>query len=112
MEPQEILKFCLEKGLLIDKEVLKLLSEADDTESTKLIISEIKNRTNSKIITRSVFEQNKETVNRIFLELPEENREKLENFKIKLGLSIEIPKDVATQLIKEHSKEKKSIEEG
>lgn len=111
MEPQEILKFCLEKGLLIDKEVLTLFGEAEDTESTKFIISEIRNKTNSKIITRSVFEQNKETVNRILLELPEENREKLENFKIKLGLSIEIPKDVATQLIKEHSKEKLKIEE-
>ena len=111
MEAQEILKFCLEKGLLIDKDVLSLLSETDDAESAKLIINEIKNQTNNKVITKKVFQENKEKVNRIFLELPEENREKLENLKIKLGLSIEIPRDVAKELIKEHSKEKSKLEE-
>jgi len=111
MEAQEILKFCLEKGLLVDKEVLSLLSETNDLDCAKLIISEIRDHTTQKVITKSVFEKNKDAVNKIFLEMPQKNREKLENFKIKLGLSIEIPKDVATQLIKEHSKEKALLEE-
>ncbi len=50
MEAQEILKFCLEKGLLVDKEVLKLLSETDDVESAKLIINKIRTHTTDKII--------------------------------------------------------------
>ncbi len=101
MDTGEILKFCLEKGLLVDKEVLNLFSETSDVESIKLIINKIKNQTNQKILTRNTFSENKDKVNEIFLELPEEKRKKLENLKIKLGLSIEISKEVSTTVEKE-----------
>ncbi len=101
MDTQEILKFCLENGLLVDKEVLNLFSETSDVESIKLIINKIKNQTNQKILTKNTFDQNKEKVNEIFLELPEEKRKNLENLKIKLGLSIEISKEVSTEVLKE-----------
>ena len=42
MESKDILKFCLDKGLLVDNEVLNLFSGASDTESIKLIIDKIK----------------------------------------------------------------------
>ena len=38
MNTPEILKFCLENGLLLDNEVLSLFSETNDLESLKLII--------------------------------------------------------------------------
>ena len=41
-QTKEILGFCLEKGLLIDKEILNLFSGTVDTESAKLIIEKIK----------------------------------------------------------------------
>ena len=94
MDPQEILRFCLEKGLLVDKEVLGLLSETSDVESVKLIINRIKSQTNQRVITKNTFDKNKEQVNRIFLELPEEKQRGLENLKVKLGLSIEISKEI------------------
>ncbi len=74
MNSQEILKFCLEKGLLLDGEVLELLSETNDLESIKLIIEKIKRYTGTRVITRSLFNENKEKVNRVFLDLPEESR--------------------------------------
>jgi len=77
MNTEEILKFCLENGLLVDKEVLNLFSETSDVESIKLIINKIKNQTNQKILTKSTFDQNKDKVNEIFLELPEEKRKNL-----------------------------------
>jgi len=46
METKEILKFCLENGLLVDEEVLKLFEGVSDTESVKLIIE--KNIINKK----------------------------------------------------------------
>ena len=101
MNTEEILKFCLENGLLVDKEVLNLFSETSDVESIKLIISKIKNQTNQKILTKNTFNENKDKVNEIFLELPEEKRRSLENLKIKLGLSIEISKEVSTHIVKE-----------
>src|SRR3990172_11113635 len=95
MDAKEILKFCVEKGLLLDPEVLGLFSETADEEGIKLIIGKIKNHTNNKIITRALFEQNKNQVSEFFLELPKENQEKLERLKIKLGLQIEISKETS-----------------
>jgi len=90
MDPKQILKFCLEKGLLVDKEVLSLFNETSDIESVKLIIEKIRNHTKQNVITKSVFYENKEKVNEFFYELPQKNQKELESLKIKLGLSIEI----------------------
>ena len=95
----EILKFCLEKGLLLDKELLNLFSETSDVESAKLIIEKIKGHTNKRVITRNVFSENKDEVNKIFLNLPQENQRSLEKLKIKLGLSIEISREVSHQKV-------------
>ncbi len=94
MDSQEILRFCLEKGLLLDKEVLNLFSETRDVESVKLIIEKIKIYTQQRIITKNVFYENKDKVNQFFSTLPEENQKELETLKIKLGLSIEISKEI------------------
>jgi len=93
MNSEEILKFCLENGLLVDKEVLNLFSESGDLESAKIIIKKIKHHTQKKIITKSLFSENKDQVNRFFEELPEEKKKSLELLKIKLGLSIEISRE-------------------
>jgi len=95
MNPQEILKFCLERGLLLDRDVLNLFNETNDEESVKLIIQRMKESTNQKIITKSLFNQNKEKVFQILSTLPKENQQQLEGLKIKLGLSIEILREIS-----------------
>ncbi len=100
MDTKEILKFCVEKGLLLDPEVLNLFSETTDEEGVKLIIEKIRNYTNSKIITKALFEQNRNQVSEFFLELPKENQERLERLKIKLGLQIEISKESSVSVVK------------
>ncbi|HEB47159.1 MAG TPA: hypothetical protein ENI22_01690, partial [Candidatus Pacearchaeota archaeon] len=97
MDPKEILKFCIDRGLLIDPEVLNLFSEASDTESVKMIIEKLKSHTQRRIITKNLFVQNREQVNEFFLTLPKENQKKLEKMKIKLGLQIEISKEVSSE---------------
>ncbi|MAH03823.1 hypothetical protein CMI39_03495 [Candidatus Pacearchaeota archaeon] len=109
MESKNILKFCLEKGFLIDNEVLKLFNETSDVESVKLIIEKIREVSQQKIITKEVFNQNKEKVNQFFLTLPKENQEKLESLKIKLGLSIEISRKTSEVLT--HLSEFNKVEE-
>lgn len=90
---QEILQFCLEKGLLLDKDILDLFSETSDTESIKLIIEKIQNRTKQRIITKNLISENRDEVTKFFSELPEQNQKVLEKLKIKLGLSIEISRE-------------------
>lgn len=108
MDPKEILGFCMEKGLLIDKEVLNLFSGTVDTESVKLIIEKIKTHTNQRIITKSVFYNNQNQVEEFFSNIPEE---KIKRLKIKLGLSIEISQEVKNP-IQEVYEIKEEIPEG
>ncbi len=89
----EILQFCMQKGFLLDKEVLTMFNESTDIELIKLIIEKIKDSTNQRIITKSLFSQNREKVSQILSMLPKENQQNLEKLKIKLGLSIEISQE-------------------
>ena len=74
-----------------------MLSEvSEDTESVKLIIEKIKSHTQRRIITKGLFEQNREQVTEFFLTLPQENQKSLEKLKIKLGLQIEISKEISS----------------
>ena len=90
---EEILKFCLERGVLVDSNLLKLFSETSDIESVKLIIERVKTYTTQRVLTKNLFEQKKKEVNDLFFGLPEKNQKEMEKLIIKLGLSIEISKE-------------------
>lgn len=90
MDSKEILGFCLKQGLLIDKETLNLFSGATDAESAKLIIEKIKEHTNSRIITKSIFYQYRDKVDEFLSGFPDDKKESVKKLKIELGLSIEI----------------------
>lgn len=106
MNSQKILDFCLEKGLLLDKEILSIFSETENVESVKLIIEEIKTKTQKRIITKNFFGQYKDQVCKIFETLPEMNKEELETLKIKLGLSVEVSREIRKiEELKENEKE-------
>jgi DNA polymerase II small subunit len=95
MDIQNILKSFLQKGLLVDKEVLNLFSETEDTETIKFIIEKVGVQTQKRIITKNLFEQNKEKINQIVSNLPESRKKNIEKLKFNLGLSIEIEKEVS-----------------
>ena len=109
IDTKKILAFCLEKGFLLDEEVLNLLSETGDLESAKLVLESVKNTTQRKIITREVF-QDKERASNVFSALPEQHQKKLEKLKIKLGLKIEISKEVISEI--QEGKPKQFLENG
>ncbi len=104
MESKEILNFCLKKGFLLAEETLNLFSE-NDVNTIGSVIEKIAKNVNTKIITKNVLFENKELVLDFFSELPKEEQKKLENLKIKLGLSIEISK--SAEKIKEEDEERK-----
>lgn len=94
MDTKEILKFCLENGLLVDKEFLNLFREEEDTESVKIIIEKIKNHTRAKMLTKDFLLKNEDKVGNVESSLPKGSKQIFEKLKIKLGLSIEISKEV------------------
>jgi len=104
MESKDVLKFCMEQGLLVDEEVLSILSEVNDIESTKTIIENIKEQTRKKVITKEIF-LDREKAPKFFSDVPKESWEKIERLKIKLGLKIEISKEISSEkLIKNPQK--------
>lgn len=94
MESKEILQFCIKKGLLLDKDILNLFKEIGDIETAKLVIEKMGQYTQKKVITKNLFNENREQVDRIFSSLPENSQRNVESLKIKLGLSIEISKEI------------------
>jgi len=98
MNSQEVLKICLEKGLLLDREILNLFSEINDLNSIRLILDKVTICTQRKVITREVFYENKHQISTFFFDLPKESQKNLENFKIKLGLNLEILNEAENNL--------------
>src|SRR4030043_1670741 len=99
----EILKFCFEKGLLVDKDILELFKE-EDINFVKIFIEKIKNTTHQNVITKNILVNNKEKVDNLFLSFPKENQKVIEKLKIKLGLSIEISKELSLESSKSINK--------
>ncbi len=98
MDQKEILNLCLKEGVLLDSEILNLFSEeSEDLEAVKLVLEKIKQHTSARVITKSVLKEHKEETNRVFTTLPEDKQKKLEKLKIKLGLQIEISKEVMSK---------------
>ena len=91
----KILAFCLEKGLLVDNEVLNLFKDTEDIESVKIIIDKLRRHTRQTIITKSVFNENREQVNQFFSDLPKESKLGMESLKSKLRLNIEISREIS-----------------
>ncbi len=89
MKKEELLKFCLEKSILLDKDLLEVFSEASNFETVKLIIERVKTKSHKNFITKEVLQSNKYFLKN-FLSENSKNNDKLRELKIKLGLNLEI----------------------
>lgn len=85
MNTSEVLQFCLNKGLLIDKEVLNLFGNSLDDNSIKLFIERLKNYTKGSVINKEVLNNNKKIIERFISDLPIE-KSNLENLKKDLDM--------------------------
>src|SRR3989344_617944 len=106
MDNKEIIQFCMEKGILLDKYLFTVFSESDeiDLEVTKSIIEKIGQQTKKRVITKNLFFENKDKLDKIFNTFPKESQGKIEKLKIKLGLSLEISKEMVDKKIDISSK--------
>jgi len=108
MDKKELLSFCLERGILLDNEVLNLFNEATDSEYVRLMLEKVKENTHSKVITKNVFVQGikqfENSGNALF-----GDGKNLEKLKIKLGLELEISREVSNVSVNEKPKQKNEI---
>ena len=94
---EKILKAVMEKGFLIDKEMLDFLNELKEQEIVNEIINKISIISHKKMITKSLVNQNIHEIEPIFFELDNERKKIVERYFV--NVSIEVKKE--TQFIPE-----------
>ncbi len=85
----ELLKLCLEKGILLDKETLKIIENLPD-EFLKEFIDKISRNFSERFITKSFFSKNFEKVREIFLD----KTTIIEKISLNFGISLEAKKEI------------------
>ncbi len=90
---QEILKFFMEKGFLLDKEMLKFFDQLEDRNAADKILDEIKKISSERLITKSLIDKNLGNFSGVFSSLEDEKKKLVERFFVNLSLNIEIKKE-------------------
>jgi len=101
MKPR-LLKLFLEKGFLVDRDVLDFLSELEDENIAKEIINKIALTSHEKVITKNLINENLDKMNLVFGELEPEKKKLVEKYFVNVSISVEIKKE--TSLEKKNSK--------
>jgi len=92
MDTEKLLKFCLEKGFLLDKETLKLLEGVGDIETTKEFLEKIDIFAKERVITKSFFINNKASIEKAVESLAKDKKRKIEKIFVNLGFKLEVSK--------------------
>ena len=103
-----ILKLFLEKGFLLDKEMLDFLNELDDNEVANEILDKIAVVSQRKIITKGLVVDNIEKIKPILYELDDGKKKLVDKYFVNVSISVEVKKEriIKTEKnIKKNSKE-------
>ncbi len=90
---KEILKFSIENGFLLDKDILNFLQDLDDTELAKQILDKVSHLAKKKVITKTLIEENPQIYQSIFTEVNGEKKKIVERYFVKVSLSVEVTKE-------------------
>ncbi|MBS3074562.1 metallophosphoesterase [Candidatus Pacearchaeota archaeon] len=104
---QRILKFCLEKGVLVDSEVCQVLEKIGNLEAVKKIIESFSEGMNQKVITKSSLLKNSQQLQNAFGMVV--GKTTVEKIWISLGINIELSKERKEIGILEESPAKEMI---
>lgn len=104
---QEILKFFMEKGFLLDREMLNFFNQLSDEEIADKIIKKIKNTSGERLITKSLIDKNLGDIQEVFSSLEDEKKKIVERFFVNFSFNIEIKKEKYIEEQKTESELKK-----
>lgn len=85
---RELLGFCAEKGILLDKKILEVFEKIGDIDIAKNLIERVNYQYNQKIITTSFFVDNKEKVSELISNYSKSHQKIIEAFFINLGVNV------------------------
>jgi DNA polymerase II small subunit len=102
---QNILKLFIEKGFLLDKEMLDFLSELRDEDIANEIIDKIAVVSKKKLITKSLVNDNIDKLRPILFDLDSDKKKLVEKFFVNVSISVEVKRETSFE-------EKKETEDG
>ena len=82
-----ILKIFVEKGFLLDKEMLGFLNELDDREVASEILDKIAIISQKKIITKSLVNENFEKIKPLLFKLEGEKKKLVDKYFVNVSIS-------------------------
>ncbi len=88
---QRILKFCLDRGVLVDSEVCDVLEKVGNIEAVKKVIESLSEGISQKIITKASLLKNSQHLQKIVGQTVEKTT--IEKIGISLGINIELSKE-------------------
>ncbi|MFA6023066.1 MAG: hypothetical protein WC781_03185 [Candidatus Pacearchaeota archaeon] len=91
---QEMLQFCIQKGVLLDKQVFKSLENLDNLVLVKNLIERIEYQYKQKVITKSFFINNSNKVYEIISNYNGSNKKAIESFFVNLGIDLDLTKTI------------------
>jgi DNA polymerase II small subunit len=105
---EQILKFCLEKGILLDKDMFNSLKNLD-ANIAREIIKKLSEITHEKFITRASFDRNKEIIQS---SVSDNEKKTVESLCINLGVRLEITKKISEKEanLNNHENDKKTYQ--
>ncbi|MEK6872637.1 MAG: metallophosphoesterase, partial [Nanoarchaeota archaeon] len=113
--PENILKVFIEKGFLLDKEMLDFLNEFGDNKIASELINKIAIISKKKVITKTLVNENLEKIRPFLFELDNEKKKLVDKYFVNLSISLEIKKETSLENKKENEeptlkeKEKKNF---
>lgn len=103
---QKILKLFVEKGFLLDKEMLDFLNELEDEDIANEIIDKIAVASQQKLITKNLVNKNIEKIRPIFFALEGEKKKLIEKFFVNVSISVEVKKVKKETSVQEEREDK------
>ena len=94
---QNIIKLFIEKGFLLDKEMLDFLNELKDEDIANEIIDKIALISKQKLITKNLVNKNIEKIRPLLFELDSEKKKLIERFFVNVSISVEVKKEISVE---------------
>ena len=94
---QNIIKLFIEKGFLLDKDMLDFFKELKDEDVANEIINKIGIISKQKVITKELVDQNFEKIKPILFELDKDKKKIIEKFFVNVSISVEIRKEKSVE---------------
>ncbi len=96
-----ILKLFIEKGFLLDKQMLDFFSEIQDEELTREVLNRINSFSNEKVITQKIIYNHLDEFKPIFFELGPEKKKIIDKYFVNISVSVEVRKERDVEFKKE-----------